>query len=175
MKEDRSRRSISSALRDLAAVMTPTQWGLSIFFLAFFALKAAEGAFQLESWPLSDVSMFQTRRPPEHLPRIARMYGVIGTEWRELSPGDFGLDEDAFVMRLRRSPDLRVSCGNLARIYDERRVIRARRLKEARAVVIKLARPGTGRPDTLIEAECPLAAPAEVCPWPARSTRRLPS
>jgi hypothetical protein len=50
-------------------------------------------------------------------------------------PGDFGLDEDEFVMRLRRSPDLRVSCGVLARIYDERRVIRARRLKEARATI----------------------------------------
>ena len=175
MKGYGSPRSISSALRELAAVMTPVQWWLSIFFLAFFALKAAEGALQLESWPLSDVSMFYARRPPEQLPRIVRMYGVIGAEWRELSPSDFGLSEDEFVMRLRRSPDLRASCGELARIHDERRVVRARRLKEARAVVVELARPGTGRPDSLIEAECPLTAPVEACPRPVRPTRRSPS
>ena len=48
--------------------MKPTELLLSAFFLAFIALKGAEGVFQLEDWPLTHVPMFSRRVPPSAVP-----------------------------------------------------------------------------------------------------------
>jgi hypothetical protein len=145
-------RSLAGPQRCSAAL-----WLVSILIVAFFCLKVAEGWLGIESWPLTNVSMFYWRQPPEVVPKRARLFGVRGAATFEMTASDFWLSEDEFNTRLRDEDDLSQACGALVQSYNRRMLRRGRpqdRLTAAHALREELARPGVPREPWRIEAEC---------------------
>ena len=122
--------------------MTPREWLLSAFFVAVIGLKAAEGVFRLESWPLSDVRMFSRRVPAEVTLYEVSLSATRGGPWFPLRGGDFGLNDEELRRRLPPSlvalPNV---CGGLAREYNQRHPP-SERLTGMRARVRRIPRPG---------------------------------
>jgi hypothetical protein len=123
-------------------------------------LKVAEGWLGLESFPLTNVSMFYERRPKDVVPIRARLVGVRQGETVELTWTDFGLNEDEFNTRLRDEDDLAQACGKLVQSYNRKRERWGRpaeRLERAFGERVEVPRPGVPRAPWRIEAECAIA------------------
>jgi len=134
---------------------------LSGFFAAFLVLKLAEGWFGLDSWPLTDVSMFWERKPADVVPKRARFYGMRDGATFELSSRDFWLSEDEFNTRLRDEDDLARACSALAQSYNQRlrrRGLSRQRLSGAYAEREEIPRPGVPREPWHVRVECAVSA-----------------
>lgn len=133
------------------------QWLLSALFVGFVAVKAAEALIGLEAWPLTNVSMFLDRRPPDVVPIRARLWGVRNGETFELLPVDLRLSEDEFLTRLRDDPDFVGACSALVQTFN-RRVTRIRaghqRVTGAFAEREEIPRPGIPREPSRVRVEC---------------------
>jgi len=135
--------------------MPPRRWLVSFLIVALFGLKLAEGTFQIESWPLSNVPMFSTYMPKEVVPRRIVLRGRTDGEWFDVLPSQVGLTDDEFNRRfegnLSRVP---LVCAELGRIYAASRPGALLRALEAHVVAI----PRPGVPIALgdLDVPCPL-------------------
>jgi hypothetical protein len=132
---------------------------LSGLFVAVIALKLAEAAFRLESWPLTDVHMFSARVPPWVTPFDVALLATRGGPWFPLTSFDLGIDPDG--LRRRLPPDLKVlpaACGELGRLYNTQHPGAA--LTGLRARVLRVPRPGVPSEPFDQTVECPLAPPS---------------
>ncbi len=133
---------------------------LSAFFVAVIALKVAEAALRLESWPLTDVRMFSARVPPWVTPFDVTLLATRGGPWFPLTAFDLGLGPDG--LRRRLPPDLKVlpaACGELGRLYNTQHP-GAGALAGLRARVRRVPRPGVPSEPFDQTVECPLAPPS---------------
>lgn len=155
---------------DRGAARTPwPQVVLSVLFVAFAALKLAEGALGLEAWPFTNVSMFHARQPFDVVPVRARLFGVRDGTAFELTPLDLRLSEDEFLTRLRDEGDLAHACSDFARDYNRRLAKRGRdreRITAAYATREEIARPGVERRPWRTRVACAVddAPPAGAAP-----------
>jgi hypothetical protein len=108
--------------------MRPGEWLLSLLIVAVIAVKAAEGIFGLETWPLSNVPMFASYVPRMVTPlRVTLMGTRDGTSWFALSAYDFLLSQDEYERRLPSDArSLAAGCGELGRLYNAARPPSAR-------------------------------------------------
>lgn len=122
--------------------MTVRERALSLLFVAFLVLKAAETLLGLESWPLSNVSMFSGWRPSSVLPHRRRLLATRGDETFELHALDFLLSRDEFEAAL--FPDARVAsrCQVLVDAWNARQAVPSQRIRLARVEVQPIPRPG---------------------------------
>jgi hypothetical protein len=131
-------------------------WLVSVLILALFGLKLAEGAFQIESWPLSNVPMFATYVPMAVTPRRILLRGRTDGGWFDVLPSQVGLTDDEFIRRfegnLSRVP---LVCAELGNIYNASRPTGALRALEAHVVAVP--RPGVPMTYGDVVVACPLA------------------
>jgi hypothetical protein len=118
--------------------MTVREWLASACFLGFVALKLTELLVPLESWPLSNVAMFSRRMPATVMPQRLHIYGRRGKQWVELTSRDLSLTEDELAKRLRSSPDIRGTCGEIVAANNPRLGV-----NEAMIMIEDVPRPGT--------------------------------
>jgi len=122
--------------------VSPREWSLSVFFAAFIALKIAEAGLGLESWPVSNVSMFSGLHPVELVPLRSRLVVTRGSGWFDLGGADLRLSEDEFVGRLRPDDGLGDRCGRLVDSYNRAVAEPWKRLAAGTAVIEPIPRPG---------------------------------
>lgn len=115
---------------------------LSLMFLAFLLLKAAESVLGLESWPFSHASMFSGARPPSVFPHRVRLMATTGADVVEMHPLDFRLTRDEFEGALFPDRAVAARCQVLVDAWNSRQVEKSRRIRLARVVVEPIARPG---------------------------------
>lgn len=135
--------------------MTLREWLLSALFVAFAAVKVAEGGLAIESWPLSHVPMFAHYQPLEQRPVNFAIHARRGATWFVMQPWQLGLNRDELNRQLLRDPDPGRPCGVLLRAFNARR---RRFLRIASAYVERRthARPHTGASDRVERFPCPL-------------------
>jgi hypothetical protein len=120
----------------------PREWSLSVFFLAFLLLKVAEAALHLESWPISNVSMFSGLRPARIIPFRFHLEATRGSTPVTLGHADFQLTEDEFTGRLHPDAGLAARCGKLVASYNRRVADPSMRLAGATVTIEPIPRPG---------------------------------
>jgi hypothetical protein len=136
--------------------MSLRHWLVSFLIVALFGLKLAEGAFQIESWPLSNVPMFATYMPKAITPRRVVLRGRTDGDWFDVPPSRVGLTDDEFIRRFEgKLSDVPFACAELGRIYNDSRPGRALRALEAHVVAVP--RPGVPTPLGDLVIACPLA------------------
>lgn len=139
--------------------LTPREWLLSAFFVAVIGLKAAEGVFRLESWPLSDVRMFSHRVPSHVVLHEVTLSATRGGAWFGMAGAAFGLNDDELRRRLPHDlAALPAICGNLGREYNQRR-IPSERVTRMQARVRRIPRPGVPSEPLDQRVECLLGGP----------------
>jgi len=145
--------------------MTLRQWILSAFFVAFIALKVAEGFLHWESWPLTHTPMFSGYIPRNVVPHRIRLEGNRGGPWFELEPSYFGLTRDELVRRLYFDlKNLAANCGELGRLSNARRRLPVERLSALRAHVEPMPRPGVIAAPPAETVSCPLGPTGTAAP-----------
>jgi hypothetical protein len=143
--------------------MSTREWILSALFLAFLAVKVLEGALALDEWPLTNVSMFRDRHPPDDVPTRVRLWVDHGQGWLELRERDFLLSEDEFNLKLRGARDVESACKELIRIYA--RGARGKpRLLDAYAEREEIERPGVPRDIARMRFPCLPEADGGISP-----------
>lgn len=123
--------------------MRPLEWLLSAAFVAFLALKVAEGAWRIEIWPFTNVPMFAQRVPPGAAPLRVTLVGTRGGQRVAVGPADFGLTDDEFGRQVTVGSvwTLPARCGILGGHYNRTRPP-ALRLQALEAHVVRIPRPG---------------------------------
>jgi hypothetical protein len=138
---------------------------LSAFFVAFIALKVAEGFLRWESWPLTHTPMFSGYIPRNVVPHRVRLEGSRGGPWFELEPSYFDLTRDELVRRLYFDlKNLGANCGELGRLSNARRRLPIQRLRALRAHVEPIARPGVIAAPPPEIVPCPLGPAGRATP-----------
>ena len=115
---------------------------LSLLFVAFLLLKAAEAVFGLEAWPASNTSMFSGWRPASVIPHRCHLMATRSGVVEEMHAIDFLLSQDEFETSLSPDPDLGVRCEALVRSWNRRQHDPGRRIRVAHVEVEPIARPG---------------------------------
>jgi hypothetical protein len=135
--------------------MPLSHWLVSFVIVALFSLKLAEGAFQIESWPLGNVPMFATYVPMRITPRRVVLRGRTDGDWFDIPPSQVGLTDDEFSRRRFEGTLSRVPlvCAELGGIYNASRPTGALRALEAHVATVP--RPGVPSPLGVVVA-CPL-------------------
>lgn len=138
--------------------MSLREWLLSALFVAFVALKVAEGWLAIESWPLSHVPMFAHYQPLDRLPMNFTIHAQRGGAWFVLQPWQLGLNQAELNRQLLRDIDPGRPCGVLLRAFNARR---QPFLRVVSAYVERrtYARPHTAGSDLVERFPCPLPAP----------------
>lgn len=137
--------------------MTARQWMLSALFASLIALKVAEAAFALASWPISNVSMFSGVRPRQFVPFRPRLEVRRDGRTFELRHTDFLLSRDEFAGRLVSLPGIERRCGRLVALLD--RAPSAPRASAATIVYEPVFRPGLWSDAAPWRVECILPPP----------------
>lgn len=135
--------------------MTLREWLLSVLFVAFVAVKVVEGAFAIESWPLSHVPMFAHYQPLDQRPMTFAIHARRGGRWVALQPWQLGLNLAELNRQLLGHADPGVPCAQLLRAFNAKRrpVLRFDAAYVERRT---LARPHTGEHDRVERFPCPL-------------------
>ena len=119
---------------------------LSLLFVSFLALKAAETLLGLEAWPASHASMFSGLRPPSVFPHRVHLMATAGSDAFEMHPFDFLLSRDEFEAALFPDRGVAARCQELVEAWNARQATGAARIRLARVVVERVPRPGLDSP-----------------------------
>ena len=139
------------------------EWLVSGLIVGLLVLHVAIGAFEIESWPLSNIPMFAVRQPPEVTPFRMTLIGRRGEEEIRLGPGAFGLTNTEFGRQLRGRglTGLKEGCRRLADVYNRGRAP-ALRLEALEVRITSSPRPGVPSERYDVVLPCPLTPPDGV-------------
>jgi hypothetical protein len=140
--------------------MRPGEWLATALILAFFAIKIAETALAIDSWPLTTVPMFARRAGPEAVPMRLVLIGRRGGGAVTITAADVGLTDDELSRRVRSGTwtDASLACGTLGAVYNQTHPATLR-LDALEARLIRILRPGVATVTDDIVVPCPLQPP----------------
>jgi hypothetical protein len=118
---------------------------VSLLVVTFVALKVAEGALAIDSWPLSNVPMFSSRAPRELAPIRITLVGRRADRTFPVAAVDVGLTDDELAARLRGGPveSIPGRCGAILATYNATHGPPLR-LDRLEARLERIPRPGVG-------------------------------
>jgi hypothetical protein len=125
--------------------------------LAFLAVKVAETALAIDSWPLTTVPMFAGRAGPETVPMRMALVGRRGGAAVTITAADVGLTDDELSRRIRSGTwaDASQACGTVGAVYNRSHPAPLR-LDVLEARFMRIPRPGIPTRTDDVVVPCPL-------------------
>src|SRR5262245_12350061 len=122
--------------------MRPGEWLATGLIVAFLAVKVAETALAIDSWPLTTVPMFAGRAGPDVVPMRMVLIGHRAGAEATITAADLGLTDDELTKRVRSGTwaDASRACGTLGSVYNQTHPARLQ-LDALEARLVRIPRP----------------------------------